>query len=508
MEKDLVLGIDSSTTSCKAVVWDRSGNIISSGRSSLEIYNPAPGFHEQEAPSWWKAAVIAIHQACQTINPDRLAGLCISHQRETFVLVNESGEPIYPAILWMDERSSSLLPEIKIELKGFDFHSKTGKPLTGNLSFTKLCWLKKHQPQLLAKAYKILDVQSYLVQKLTGYYRTGWGSADPMGLYDMHSHCWETNLQKIAGLCSEQMPEVFPTGSIMGYVTESAASNTGLPQGLPVVAGIGDGQAAGIGANITSPGNAYLSLGTSVISGTYAPKYQTSNAFRTMYGGIPGSYLFETVLLGGTYTISWFFDHFLSKPAASTLEEYIPQVESRAAYIPPGSEGLVLVPYWNSAMNPYWDSSASGIVVGWNGHHSPYHFYRSILEGIALELRLQFQGVEQAIHQPIQKVIVMGGGAKSDLWCQIIANVTGKPIQRTSTPEAAALGAAIIAAGSVGVYPNILAASSGMCQFDRQIFSPDENQYEFYSDLFHGVYLHLFPSLQDSLQRLSLLARK
>jgi sugar (pentulose or hexulose) kinase len=177
--------------------------------------------------------------------------------------------------------------------------------------------------------------------------------------------------------------------------------------------------------------------------------------------------------------------------------------EQLASQVPPGAGNLLLVPYWNSAMNPYWDASASGIVVGWRGIHGPGHLYRAILEGIAFEQRLSTGGVEQALGRPLERFIVMGGGAHSDLWCQIIADITGKPVYRTLNLEAAALGAGMLAAAAVGLYPDIPQAVQGMADIQPNPFLPDEKRKAFYRRLYEEVYVHLFPVLQPYLQRLA-----
>jgi xylulokinase len=178
------------------------------------------------------------------------------------------------------------------------------------------------------------------------------------------------------------------------------------------------------------------------------------------------------------------------------------------ATIPPGAEGLMLVPYWNSAMNPYWDAAASGIVVGWRGMHTRAHLYRAILEGIAFEQRLHTEGVEAALGQPVESYVAMGGGTRSARWCQIIADVTGKPVYRAMTPEAAALGAGIQAAAGVGVFSDVRAAADAMTHIEPEPFVPDAARHGFYSRLYADVYRGLFPALQSSLQKLTMLSTR
>ncbi|MFN2109688.1 MAG: FGGY-family carbohydrate kinase, partial [Anaerolineae bacterium] len=305
---------------------------------------------------------------------------------------------------------------------------------------------------------------------------------------------------------------------VMGAVTPGAAALTGLPEGLPVVAGVGDGQAGGLGVGITQPGQAYLNLGTSVVSGTHANVYVTDRAFRTMVSAIPGNYSLETVLLGGAYTVSWFVEKIAGDQLSAISDQHSATTQlpndltTETLYdeaivdIPPGAEGLLLVPYWNSAMNPYWDAAASGIVVGWRGIHTRAHLYRAILEGIAFEQRLHTEGVEAALGYSVESYVAMGGGAKSDRWLQIIADVTGKPVYRATVTDAAALGAGILAATGAGLFPDVRAAAEAMTRIAPEPFLPDETRHEVYSRLYVDVYQHLFPTLQPYLKRLTALA--
>jgi xylulokinase len=205
--------------------------------------------------------------------------------------------------------------------------------------------------------------------------------------------------------------------------------------------------------------------------------------------------------MGGGYTISWFIEQFVQGPANNLIQN-LAHYDQLAAHIQPGCEGLVLVPYWNSVLGPYWDASASGIVVGWRGKHTSAHFFRAILEGIAYEQRLNTQGVELALGQSIARFVVVGGGARSPLWCQVIADVTGKPVVRAETNEAAALGAGILAAAGVGLFTGVRQASLAMAHFSSESFLPDQSRNLFYSRIFEDVYRRLYPSLQSILQNL------
>lgn len=500
MSSKLVLGIDCSTTACKVLVFNSQGQVVSGGRGSIPMSNPKPEWFEQSAEDWRNAMIGAVREAVAGINPQNLAALCITHQRETFVPVDSNEMPIRPAILWLDERARPLLPELT-NLFGADrFHQITGKPLTGNLTISKIAWLKQNEPDIFDKSTKFLDVQAYLVHFLTDLYRTSSGSAGPMGMFDIEGNRWSDEILSEFGLRIDQFPETYPPGEILGKISPGAARACNLPTGLPVISGIGDGQAVGIGANITRPGDAYLSLGTSVIGGYISERYRIGNAFRTMISGIPAMYNLETVLLGGAYTISWFMDNFVNRstvPEGFSREQWF---DEQAKNIPAGSDGLVCVPYWNSVMNPYWDASASGIIVGWRGNHTPQHLYRAILEGIAFELRLHMIGVEAATGREVKRYIAVGGGAKSEIWCQIIADVTGAKVQRTEHRETAALGAGILAAAGIGIYENTAVAARAMSTLEAISFEPNSKRHNLYQDVFQDVYCKIYPALREPLR--------
>ena len=502
-QPDLVIAVDSSTTASKAVVWDRNGRVVAEGRATFPLLNPHPGWYEQHASDWWDSTAQALRSAVAQIDTRRLAGICITHQRESFVPVDEQCRTIRDGILWLDERSRAQVAAINQRIGNQRIHQITGKPVAMTPSLYKILWLQEHEPDVLRRAYKIVDVHAFIVWHLTGTWQTSWACADPMGLVDMRTWQWSTELMHDLELDPGQYVDLVAPGSVLGEITAEAAQQTGLPPGLPVIAGAGDGQSAGLGANITRSGQAYLNLGTAVVSGAHAETYSADLAFRTLGSPIAGAYTLETLIRGGTFTVSWFVERFAPDVKQVALSLSIEDVlETAARRVRPGSLGLMLVPYWNGVTNPYWDGKASGITVGWNGSHGREHFYRAILEGMAFEQRLGTEGVERALGQPIDEYIVLGGGSKSPLWCQIIADVTGKRVTRSATAEATCLGAAILAAVAVGWYDNARTAAAAMTHTGA-VYEPIAATQRLYDQLYREVYLGLFPSVQASLARLT-----
>lgn len=505
IESPLVIGLDASTTSCKAVAYDQYGTAIAEGRCDLSLRSPQTDWYEQDAEDWWQSAVCALHGLTTQVPSERFAALSISHQRESFVPLGPDMRPLRNAIIWMDCRCRGLLSRLEAQLGAERFHQLTGRPLTANLATGKIAWLRQYEPEVFAEASYYADTQAFLVQRLTGNLSTGFGSADPTGLFDIRHTRWAETVLDTLNLHEDQLPRLYAPGEIIEKLTPEAAAQTGLPAGLPVVCGLGDGQAAGLGANITVEGPAYLNLGTAVVTGTHSAICLTDRAFRTTCSGVPGAFLLETVLLGGAYTLAWFQERIVpdaGQDARTRLEAYA----TAAAELPPGAEGLMLLPYWDGAMNPYWDAEASGIVLGWRGHHDRRHLYRAILEGVAYEVRLHIESVEKATTQEITELVAMGGGSRSALWRQIIADVTGKSLRVCATPEASALGAAMLAAAGAGIHPDVRTAAARMSRLADERLDPDPRRHETYSRLYEEVYSGLFPALRESLKRLSELA--
>jgi len=499
-----VIGLDCSTTAAKAIVWDAHGRSHGSGRACFELLRPCPGGFEQDPQAWFAASATALRQAVADVDATRLRALCIAHQRETVVALDERAEALRPALVWMDARSA---PQVAaLDGQAARIHELSGKPWCTTPSLAKLLWLQATEPRVLAEAARVVEVHGFLARRLTGRWITSLAAADPTGLVDLRRGCWSDELLGLAGLRREQMPTLHPPGASLGTLLPEAAQACGLPSDLPLVAGAGDGQAAGLGAGLLSPERAYLNLGTAIVSGVCSGRFVAAEAFRTLAGAARGTYLLETDLKGGTFTLDWLVRRWLAPrgdaggATAPSATELLAGLEREAAQLPAGAEGLVLLPYWCGVMNPYWDDGASGAVVGWRDEHGPAHLYRAILEGIALEQRLHTERLEQGLSQRVEGFVVMGGGSRSDLWCQIVADACARPVQRAGTSEATALGAGILAAWGSGLHASLEDAVGAMTELG-ELFAPGDAAAR-YEALYADVYRELFPSLRALLGRL------
>ena len=461
MKSEIVVGIDSSTTATKAISWDFSGKNIAEGSSPIRLFSPQPNYYEQNPDDWWHSMAESLQKLTHQIDKERITALSIANQRETFVGLNKHGKPVRPAIIWLDERCKTIVDKFAAIIGEDRIHQITGKPKDYAPVVYRLAWMKENEKVLFRKVAKFCDVHTYLVYKLTGHYKTSWASADPMGIFDLENKTWSQDILNQLNITPQQLPDACPPGTVLGYVTKAAAEATGLNTGTKVIAGSGDGQAAGLGVNALMSERAYLNLGTAVVSGTFTKNYIIDRSFRTMTCCAEEGYYCETSLRSGTFLVDWFVQQVLK--IDPVMKPYIyRQLEKEAEQIEPGSEELMILPYWNAVMNPYWDPDARGCIIGLSSGHHRGHLYRAILEGIAMEQSLATEAVEKAIMEKTKEFAIIGGGARSKLWRQIIADASGNKVLNMYSDEASSLGAGISAAVAAGWFPSFEDAAKNM----------------------------------------------
>lgn len=489
----LVIAIDSSTTSTKAIIVDAEGRVLALGKREIPLHTPAPAFYEHDPLQWWTTTNDAIAEAVGALKDadrERIVALGMTHQRETFAPFDADGQPLRNGILWLDGRA----PE-QIKKYGSDeIHALSGKPADITPAIYKMAWVKENQPGLLAKAHKVVSVHGYLVFRLTGRWVDSVACADSLGLFDIAAQQFDDRLLTIAGVTREQMPDLVKPGEVIADVDPAIAKAWGLTQPLPLVAGMGDGQAAGVGAAATEPHVMYLNLGTAVVAGVHGPDYKFAKAFRTLAAGVPDWYDFELLQSSGAYLSTWFRQTFGKKRLKGRPD---PKLEKRAAELPIGCGGLLTMPYWNAVQSPYWDPIARGAMAGWQGAHTPAAFYRSILEAIGLEMRRSLEGLESTLDTKVTEIRAMGGGVRSPLWRQIMTDALGVPITACTEDEISALGAAVAAMSITGVHgePDIATYAQKMAKFG-DVTEPDADRHRIYGEL-SAIQGKMYPALKE-----------
>ena len=490
----ICLAVDASTTAVKVVAVTPEGLVRAIGRSAYDLKQPEPDAYEQDAEAWWRALVAATRDVLAQLGDASVAAVAVTHQRETFVICDEHGAPLGPAVVWMDSRGASDV-QARVAGRADALHEETGKPPSITPSFYKLAALRRRSPKQLEAAARVTDVGGFLVHRLTGQWVTSVASADPMGLVDLKRRTWSSALAEELGLTTGQLPALVAPGSDVGPLSAAAQRALGLSATVRVVATAGDGQAAGLGAGVTAPGHAYLNLGTAIVSGVLSSEYRVARSFRTLLGAIPETYFLETDLLGGTFSVDWLLQSVLGIDDAN---ERVALLEQSTAS--PGACDVMFLPYLAGVMNPHWDDQASACFVGLRGDHERTTLVRAVLEGLAYEVRSHLEAVE-ADTGHIERVTVLGGGTRNPGWLQILADVLGRPIELATTAEATALGAAVSGAVALGWHADWSAAAAAMTARGQRV-RPGPNR-EIYDSLYRDVFVTLYPGLSGAMRRLS-----
>ena len=478
--REIFVGLDASTTSVKAAAWDACGRALGEGRHDISLSQPASDRYEQDPEDWWRASAAALREMCGQVDPNRVAALAVSNQRETVGFFARDGTVVHPAIVWLDERCAESVASFADEIGAETIHDITGKHPDITPVVYRLAWLRDHCPDVLEKTEMFADVQSTLVFRLTGEFAASWASVDPMGYWDLRRREWSAPILSALGISADRLPRAERPGTPLGEVSESAAETTGLPAGTPVIAGGGDGQCAGLGTEVIRPGAAYLNIGTAIVFGAHQSEFARGDAWRTMSAMTGDGFVMESCLRSGTFLLNWLVrDIFGLSGTPSDFAE----LEKKAAPLPPGGGGELLLPYWSGSMNPHWDSAAKGAMFGLSGGSGREHLFRAALEGTALDQAMCAELLEEGTGVEIEEFRAVGGGAQSDLWCQIFADATGKIIRRLDTVEASALGAGMAAAAGCGCFTSISEAAAAMRGETAAVFHPQAEQVERYQEL-------------------------
>jgi sugar (pentulose or hexulose) kinase len=505
MTPDLVIGIDQSTTATKAIAFDRRGHIVAEGRATISLSNPHMGWFEQDVGEWTGSVAKALKQVTRKVSKGRIAAVSISNQRESFAQFDDQDRSLRPGTLWLDERAHVEVTDFSRVVGAEKLHQLSGIPNDITPCRVRCLWLSRHEPKLWKRTAKTAEVHGVISHFLTGKWKTSLSSASPMGLLDARNYDWSDVLLKAAQLTRAQLPDLVTSGEVMGEVTVEAAKLTGLRVGTAVVAGGGDGQCAGAGANTFMKGRAYLNLGTAAVSGSYGEIYAVDKSFRSLTALGEKGFSFETAIRTGTYLVTWFVERMFHQDPSKN-PGILSALEEEAKSVPIGSRGLTLIPYFSGIMTPYWDADGRGVLAGLSGSHTRGDIYRALLEGIALEQAMMTNRVAGAT-SPIEHFAVVGGGSKSDLWCQIVSDASGRDVKRLETPEASALGAAMAAAKGAGWYKNVATASVAMSGKPTKIFRPRMKQAKAYEELL-SIYQDLWPQMSAWNSRMQNFARR
>ncbi len=493
----VVLGLDVSTTATKAILVAADGSIVGEASSGYDFESPRPLWAEQDPALWWDAAQEAIATVLRETHtaPDSVVAVGAAGQMHGLVLLDEHEDVVRPAILWNDQRTAAECDEIRARVGRERFIAITGnEPLTG-FTAPKLLWVRNHEPEAWARARHMLLPKDYVRLKLTGEHAIDVADGAGTVLFDLAARTWSSEVVEALGLDPAMLPRTVEGPDVVGVVSEAAAAATGLRPGTPVVGGAGDQAANAVGMGAVVPGVGAMSVGTSgvVFVPTAGPAIEPEGRLHAFCHAVPGTWHLMGVTLSAAGSLKWLRDELAPERSWDELT-------ALAAGIPPGSDGLVFLPYLSGERTPHPDPLARAAFVGLTVRHGMGHLVRAVLEGVAFSLRDVFELVRETSPVPMSDLRASGGGTNSPLWRQIIADVLSVPLSSTRTAEGVASGAAILAGVAAGWYPSVAEACAAMVGVaDVTDPGPDAGSYE----AAYRVYRDLYPALRGSFRALA-----
>ncbi|CAN7498991.1 FGGY-family carbohydrate kinase [Trinickia sp. LjRoot230] len=510
---DYVIGIDIGTQSTKAVLADGNGAIVAQHASSYRPDTPKPLWAEQW-PSVWFDAVRECIAACTRearangIDARAIKGLAISSlYGGSGVPVDEQMRPLHPCLIWMDRRATEQVEWVRRNVDVERLGAITGNGVDSYYGFTKMLWLRDHAPEVWAKTRYFVPPNAYVAFRLTGELAVDHSSAGNIGgVYDVARRTWSDETLSMLGIAREMMPQrLVESSEIVGGLLAEWADPLGLETGMPVVAGGVDAAIATLAAGVTRPGQHVAMIGTSMCWGYINQTVDAQHGLVSMPYVVNGRrdlYVFGGASCAGA-CVAWYRDQFCQAEieAARGLAHGDAHrlLETSAAQIPAGCDGALFLPYLMGERSPIWDPQASGAFIGLNLTHTRAHLYRAVLEGVALALQHNIEAGQRGASSLDERLIVVGGAAHSDLWMQIIADVTGYPVFTIEQEVEAAIGAALLAALGVGLVNEDVAARGWVTL--REHARPEPSRRAVYARQFE-VYKGLYPALRESMHQL------
>jgi xylulokinase len=501
----LILAHDLGTSGNKATLVTPEGRIVGAASVPYATRYPRPGWAEQEPAEWWEAIVASTRTVLEKggagapERAGRIAAVGISGQMMGCLALDAAGQPLRPAMIHSDTRSEPQARALAAALDEAEFYAITGNRLDPHYPVAKIAWLREAEPALYQAARWFLQAKDYVNFRLTGALGvTDASDASLTGLYDLQRQEWSATVLKAVGLEPERLPRVVDSARVIGPISGAAARETGLREGTPVVAGGGDGACATVGAGVTAPGQAYLYLGSTAWISAVTDHRAPDPARRLFYlCDLDPRWLnvLGTVQNAGS-AHEWALAE-IAAPARSPAAAHRAYTAAAAA-VPPGSDGLLFLPYLMGERAPIWDPMARGVFHGLSLSHTRAHMLRAVLEGVAFALRSVIHVMEEAGVR-IEAVVIIGGGARGALFRQILADAFERPLLVPDQLETAtALGAAAAAAVGAG-----LRSSYAECARWARIArteEPDPGRVAIYRESY-ARYRALYPALKDTFQR-------
>ena len=509
MKDRYILAIDCGTQSLRAMIFALNGDMAAGVKECYPpCVSPGPGLAEQDPEIYWQSLKNACRKLKQAFPQqfDNIIGMGVTTLRNTLVNLDREGRVLRPAITWMDQRRAD--PDAgPAPLLRWGYQVPVlGRILRENHALGKCNWIMQHQPEIWERTHQYVQVSGFLNHRLTGVFADAVAGQIGYLPFDYKRHCWAEGRFNLARILFpvpvEKLPRLVPAGEVIGRVSRAASDVTGIAPGIPVIACGSDKGCETLGAGVAGPHMVNLSFGTTATVQTLSKRYFETLPLLPPYPSpMPGYYNPEVQIFRGFWMISWFKDQFAHKEVAEAdalgvpPEEILDRCLERTT---PGAMGLMVQPYWGAGL-AY--PGAKGAMIGFGDAHERNHVYRAVIEGLGFALLEGMEKIEKKSGIPVKKAVVSGGASQSAQICQIAADIFNRPMIRSQTHETSGLGAAIITAKGVGVYPDIVTAARRMIR-TQTVFEPDPSHADLYRQLYDRVYCKMYPALSPLYARI------
>ncbi len=496
MARDQIIGVDIGTSRCRAVLFDTTGRVVADSTRTYPILTPQPGWQEQDPKIVLEAFLGCLQEIIGRADQDKLAGIGLSGYLNSIMPVDLKGQPLANCMIWTDTRSREAARLIEERSDPYQLYLHTGCPIHPMYPRCKIRWILDEHPSTFHQSHKFVSMKEYIVHEVFGDYVVDWSTAGGSGLLNIHSLEWDEEALELTGLEPTRLSRVSSPLTRLGPIRPQYAAMLGLDDAIPIILGGADGTLANVGVGAVGPHVANNTVGTGGAVRVFVPEPQLDSSARTWcYPVTPGIWAVGGLSAGGLI-YEWFIREFAERERQEAqrrgmslyqlLEEY-------AQSIPPGSEGLVFLPFLVGSRTPSWNPDARGVLFGLSYHHATKHFVRALMEGVVYSFLSVFKAVEE-VSGGIESVRVSGGFVNSPTWMQITADVYGRELIVPAVTEATALGAMFMVMLALGLAKR-MEDVHGMLP-DQQLVHPDPRVHDTYRELF-SKYNTLYDKLKD-----------
>lgn len=502
----IILTFDCGTQSTRAMLFNDKGELIDKIKETFPpYYSTQEGYAEQDPELYWQKACAA-SQKLKERNADiwdTIIGVAVSAMRDVGICIDKDRKPLRPCILWLDRRLAACKNKMPLTSRVAFALAGMTKSVEKNRKEAKCNWIQENEPDIWAKTYKYIQYSTFLNMRLTGEIKDSIASMIVHMPFDYKNKCWmkKSNILRPAfTMEDDKLFDLVPPGDTIGYITKNASEETGIPEGVPLIAAGSDKGCETVGTGAIFPHTASISFGTTATIQITTDKHVEPDSFMPAYPSVcPDKYNPESMVFRGYWMLTWFIQEFVRKSGEKGKEHFERELDRLVGTIPPGCEGLYVEPYWSPSLKR---PEARGSIIGFNERHGLVHVYRAIIEGINFALMEGKNKLEKNSKVKITELMVSGGGAQSDEVCQLTADMFNLPVSRAQTYETSGLGAAICAFVGLKRFDSYEEAIKNMVRKSK-MFLPNKSHNEIYAKIYKDVYIGSYKRLKPIFEGLN-----